>query len=410
MNAEVDISNKVLETGRLVLRPWKETDLDDFFEYASVPGVGEMAGWRHHESKEDSAEILGRFIKGRKTFALQLKDVPEFRDIPGYRPGRVIGSLGLETYEEDRFPEFAEKRVRSLGFVLAKPYWGRGLMPEAVRAALAYAFNDLKLDALLCGHYLWNKQAGRAQEKSGLSHYCFDTYPSSLGNMEDHEFKIMTKEAYKMDIKRIEAGGIGYLQPLEGSSWYFGIDYTGGDLYEAEELFNMGHRIASSRLIFVSYPEGQVFEPVKAGEGQYFGEPAFWDGKVYALLVDFTEKLIHILVCASDMSGAEDFAVIPLSEVEDCYNLRLQTWPLTLTRQASDNTFQVVWPEKEAFKIANTESLDHREGDVLVFSQWFEDPDYREETVLRRYPDGEVLEVIKGSYVKMPDGQNWVLA
>ena len=51
MNVEIDISNVKLETERLILRAWEITDLDNFFEYASVNGVGEKAGWEHHKSK-----------------------------------------------------------------------------------------------------------------------------------------------------------------------------------------------------------------------------------------------------------------------------------------------------------------------------------------------------------------------
>jgi ribosomal-protein-alanine N-acetyltransferase len=46
MNATIDISQVVLKTERLILRPWEIADLDDFFEYASVDGVGQMAGYR----------------------------------------------------------------------------------------------------------------------------------------------------------------------------------------------------------------------------------------------------------------------------------------------------------------------------------------------------------------------------
>ena len=49
MNAYIDISDTVIKTERLTLRPWKNSDLDDFFEYASVPKVGEAAGWPHHK-------------------------------------------------------------------------------------------------------------------------------------------------------------------------------------------------------------------------------------------------------------------------------------------------------------------------------------------------------------------------
>ena len=52
MNTEIDISNVTLHTDRMILRPWRQTDLDDLYAYASVDGVGQMAGWKPHESKE----------------------------------------------------------------------------------------------------------------------------------------------------------------------------------------------------------------------------------------------------------------------------------------------------------------------------------------------------------------------
>ncbi len=52
MSAKFDVTNLRIETERLILREWKLSDLDDFFEYASVPNVGVRAGWAHHESRE----------------------------------------------------------------------------------------------------------------------------------------------------------------------------------------------------------------------------------------------------------------------------------------------------------------------------------------------------------------------
>ncbi len=72
MNAEIDISKTELKTRRLTLRPWRESDLDDFYEYASVDGVGEMAGWCHHTSKEESKEILDMFIREKKNLCHRL--------------------------------------------------------------------------------------------------------------------------------------------------------------------------------------------------------------------------------------------------------------------------------------------------------------------------------------------------
>ena len=42
INAKVDVTNIMLETDRLILRPWKKEDLEDFYEYAKVDGVGQI--------------------------------------------------------------------------------------------------------------------------------------------------------------------------------------------------------------------------------------------------------------------------------------------------------------------------------------------------------------------------------
>ncbi|MBQ1397193.1 MAG: GNAT family N-acetyltransferase [Clostridia bacterium] len=158
MNAEIDISKTELKTRRLTLRPWRESDLDDFYEYASVDGVGEMAGWCHHTSKEESKEILDMFIKEKKTFAIDYN-------------GKAIGSLGIEWYKEEDMPELADQKGREIGFVLSKDYWGQGLMPEAVRAVIAYLFDELGLDFIICCHYTDNPRSGRVQEKCGFRFY-----------------------------------------------------------------------------------------------------------------------------------------------------------------------------------------------------------------------------------------------
>lgn len=218
------------------------------------------------------------------------------------------------------------------------------------------------------------------------------------------------KDSYIKKCTAIPAGGINYLETLEGTDrWRWGMDYTAGDLYEAEDLYKDGHEITSNRLIFVSYPEGGSYEPVKADAGQYLGRPVWSQGRVFCLMVDFPEEKIQILRCSGDMSCAEAVKELPLNEVKDCYNLMLDTEPLTLVRQGHENDFQVVWPEKGDFEISPSETFYFRDGDRMVFSKWYEDPFYREETVIRAYPSGEVLEEIKGAVIRMPDGQKWML-
>ena len=74
MNAYIDISDTVIKTERLTLRPWKNSDLDDFFEYASVPKVGEAAGLPHHKTKEESKMILDRFIREKKNLPSYMRE------------------------------------------------------------------------------------------------------------------------------------------------------------------------------------------------------------------------------------------------------------------------------------------------------------------------------------------------
>ena len=182
MNANFKINGTVIETERLILRPFKQSDLDDFYEYASVEGVGEMAGWKHHENKEKSQNILDLFINEDKTFAIVLKE-----------NNKVIGSLGVEEYGmEQALSEFFDYQGREIGYVLSKDYWGKGLMPEAVKAVIDYLFNVQKLDFLTCGYYEFNNQSKKVQEKCGFKPYRKLVMETRLGTKEQGILNLLT--------------------------------------------------------------------------------------------------------------------------------------------------------------------------------------------------------------------------
>ena len=157
MDVEINLSNVVIETARLILRAFKPSDLNDFYEYASVPGVGEMAGWPHHKSIDESIKILNIFIEGGDVFAIELKE-----------SGKVIGSIGLHNSWANEESEYKALKVKEIGYVLSKDYWGQGFMPEAAAALIDYCFNVLNLDMLTCGHFESNRQSKRVIEKSGF--------------------------------------------------------------------------------------------------------------------------------------------------------------------------------------------------------------------------------------------------
>ncbi len=141
-----------LETGRLILRPWKEEDAEECFRYAQDPRVGPAAGWPAHTSVEDSRRIIREVLSSPETYAIVLKET-----------GLPIGSIGLH------HNDLAEKEDEAeLGYWLGAPYWGRGIVPEAAREILRHAFEDLGLLRVWCGYYDGNEKSRRVQEKLGF--------------------------------------------------------------------------------------------------------------------------------------------------------------------------------------------------------------------------------------------------
>ncbi len=171
MLAPVDVIWIQIETDSLILRALKHDGQDDYSTYASVPGVGEMAGWPHHKDIAVSQSILDLFIQEKKTFALVLKET-----------GNVIGSLGLEGMDPD--PHEKDLLGREVGYVLSKEYWGRGLMPEAVNAVARYCFDTLWYDYLTCCHFRKNVQSKRVIEKCGFQYFGESMFKTTLGTME----------------------------------------------------------------------------------------------------------------------------------------------------------------------------------------------------------------------------------
>lgn len=153
----------VIETDRLLLRPWREEDAEDMYRYAKNPEVGPNAGWKPHERVEESIEISKRWAenwkkgepKGDLEFALELKET-----------GKVVGSLGLDN---DGWRTNSPNSW-CMGYVLGREYWGQGLMPEAAAAAIDYAFGPLRAKLLCINHYPDNLRSRRVIEKCGFTY------------------------------------------------------------------------------------------------------------------------------------------------------------------------------------------------------------------------------------------------
>lgn len=148
----------VFETERLLLRPWELSDAESLFEYAKDPRVGPIAGWPVHTSVENSRAIIRNVLAIDNTFAVCLKSA-----------GRAIGSIGLfRPYQSHT--DIGETELE-IGYWIGVPFWGRGLIPEAVRVMQHYAFETLGCTGLWCGYYDGNERSRRVQEKCGFRYH-----------------------------------------------------------------------------------------------------------------------------------------------------------------------------------------------------------------------------------------------
>ena len=174
----------ILETKRLILRPWREDDAEDLYKFASDPDVGLPAGWQPHTSVENSRDIIKNVLSAEETYAVCLRSC-----------GKAIGSVGLHRNDLAENDDEYE-----LGYWIGKPFWGQGLIPEASREILRHAFEDLGMARVWCGYYDGNEKSRRVQEKLGfVYHHTTEGIELSLvGEVRTGHARLMTKEDWEV--------------------------------------------------------------------------------------------------------------------------------------------------------------------------------------------------------------------
>ncbi|WP_308654845.1 GNAT family N-acetyltransferase [uncultured Anaerococcus sp.] len=184
MNVDINTEKITLRGERIKLRAFRKTDLDDFYNYAKTPGLGEAAGWFHHKSKEESEKILDIFIKDKNILAIE-------------KDGRVIGSIGIHKYDEEFFEDLSNKKAAELGFVLSNDFHKQGIMTEALELLISYLFDQCGLDVLVGGFYRGNFISKKIHEKLNYKYYSSHLTKTNMGTMEvTHEY-ILSKENFE---------------------------------------------------------------------------------------------------------------------------------------------------------------------------------------------------------------------
>lgn len=168
----------MMETDRILLRKWQESDADALFKYASDPDVGPRAGWPPHKSVEESREIIKTVFNTDTMWAVVLKET-----------GEAIGCAGylLAAYSNLNIPG----DECEVGYWIGKPYWGRGICTEALKLVIDYCFNVKGFKSLWGDYFPENPASGRVMEKCGFKYTGRETVCPNLEVGSDRPVRIM---------------------------------------------------------------------------------------------------------------------------------------------------------------------------------------------------------------------------
>ena len=149
-----------IETERLLLRHWRDQDLDAYARICADTEVTRYLG-RGPLSREQSRQQLTRFAAHWQRWGYGLWAVEEKVS------GMLVGRIGLIHHEE--WHEGEGEREVEVGWMLERSRWGRGLATEGALASLGYGFGVLGLARVISIVQPANAASRRVMEKCGLT-------------------------------------------------------------------------------------------------------------------------------------------------------------------------------------------------------------------------------------------------
>lgn len=177
----MELKRRVMETGRLVLRPWRESDAEALYRHASDPDVGPRAGWPPHTSVAESQEIIRKFFLNDHTWAIELKET-----------GQVIGCVGYLPASSSNM-QIADDECE-VGYWIARPFWDMGICTEALQAVVGYCLDKKGFTTLWGSYFPSNPASGRVMEKCGFSDTGQETLCPNLEVGSDRPVRVMKLE------------------------------------------------------------------------------------------------------------------------------------------------------------------------------------------------------------------------
>lgn len=170
-----------MQTDRILLRPWQESDAETLYKYASDPIIGERAGWPPHKSVKESLEIIRTVFNNPTTWAIVLKET-----------GEAIGAMGYMPDCPLNLP--ARPGEPLVGYWVGKPYWNQGICTEALLLMLDYIRKETTYTSLISSHFVDNPASGRVMEKCGFLPTGETAIDEEMEFGKDHPMRILRLE------------------------------------------------------------------------------------------------------------------------------------------------------------------------------------------------------------------------
>lgn len=145
-----------IETERLILRRFKTDDAEDMYRnWASDPEVTRFLTWPVHPSEDVTKALLADWVS-------HYEDGGSFNWVMEYKDtGSVIGNISVVKLNE-------ATEAADMGYCMSRAYWGQGLMPEALKAVMAFLFETVGLNRIAACHDVNNPKSGRVMDKAGM--------------------------------------------------------------------------------------------------------------------------------------------------------------------------------------------------------------------------------------------------
>ncbi|MEL6672930.1 MAG: GNAT family protein [Bacteroidota bacterium] len=167
----------------ITLRPWQLSDLDSLVELANNHRVAKnLTNQFPYPYSRESGQKFIDYANQARPYRIRAIEYE----------GRAVGAVGLHPQEDIFFKNL------ELGYWLGEPYWGKGLMTEAVRQTVVYGFENWEVDRIFARPFGSNIGSQRVLEKAGFTFEArFDKTLFKFGQYEDELYYAIRRSDLK---------------------------------------------------------------------------------------------------------------------------------------------------------------------------------------------------------------------